>query len=114
MSDARERAATGDLGKGKVGGAAASAIRLHGADNVVVLLGEASVGDTLRYAGGEVRAVSSALSGHKIAIAPIPAGEQVLKYGVSIGRTTRDVAAGEHVHSHNMRSDYIHSVSGTE
>ena len=31
----------------------------------------------------------------------------LLKYGVSIGSALRDIAAGEHVHLHNMQSDYL-------
>jgi len=39
---------------------------------------------------------------HKFAVAPIRKGEKVLKYGQVIGEATRDIAAGEHVHIHNM------------
>ena len=37
----------------------------------------------------------------------IAAGEKVLKYGAPIGSATRDIGQGEHVHLHNMRSDYL-------
>ncbi|WP_294391105.1 altronate dehydratase family protein [uncultured Sphingomonas sp.] len=40
--------------------------------------------------------------GHKVAIAPIRAGEPVLKFGFPIGRATRDIDPGEHVHVHNV------------
>lgn len=43
--------------------------------------------------------------GHKFALKPIKAGEQVIKYGEIIGRAVRDIAAGEHVHSHNMETN---------
>lgn len=39
--------------------------------------------------------------GHKVALRPIARGEPVIKYGVAIGRATRDIASGEHVHIHN-------------
>ena len=39
--------------------------------------------------------------GHKIALVPIAAGEQVRKYGQTIGLALRDIAAGEHVHTDN-------------
>jgi hypothetical protein len=38
---------------------------------------------------------------------PIAAGERVIKVGVPIGTATQAIAPGEHVHSHNLRSDYI-------
>ena len=40
--------------------------------------------------------------GHKIALTDIPLGQPVVKYGQAIGRTTADVKAGDHVHSHNL------------
>lgn len=43
--------------------------------------------------------------GHKVALRDLAAGEQVIKYGVPIGRTTRDVGAGEHVHVHNLKGE---------
>ena len=42
--------------------------------------------------------------GHKLALEEIPSGEEVLKYGTVIGRATRDITAGEHVHVHNVAS----------
>lgn len=40
--------------------------------------------------------------GHKIALRPIAAGERVLKYGQLIGIATQNIAAGDHVHTHNV------------
>jgi altronate hydrolase len=40
--------------------------------------------------------------GHKVAVRALPAGAAVRKYGQIIGFATRDVAAGEHVHTHNL------------
>lgn len=47
--------------------------------------------------------------GHKFALRDIPCGEQVIKYGEVIGRASADIAAGSHVHSHNMGTN----LSGT-
>jgi altronate dehydratase small subunit len=41
---------------------------------------------------------------HKIALRDIAAGERICKYGAVIGEATRPIAAGEHVHVHNIRS----------
>jgi len=43
--------------------------------------------------------------GHKVALRAIAAGEEVLKFGFPIGRATHDIAAGAHVHSHNVATD---------
>ena len=42
--------------------------------------------------------------GHKIALADIPKGSPVVKYGYPIGIATEDIRAGEFVHTHNLRS----------
>lgn len=47
-----------------------------------------------------------ALRGHdKIALCDIAAGEKVIKYGFPIGVATRNIRAGEWVHTHNLASD---------
>ncbi|MGH8892563.1 MAG: UxaA family hydrolase [Actinomycetes bacterium] len=43
--------------------------------------------------------------GHKVALRDIAAGEQVMKYGVVIGRATRDIRKGDHVHVHNLKGE---------
>ena len=43
--------------------------------------------------------------GHKYARRAIRAGENVVKYGMPIGHATRDIAAGEHVHVHNLATN---------
>ncbi len=78
---------------------AASIILLSPADNVVVANGRLEAGAELP--GGFV-AAQAVESGHKVAIRPIAAGTSVVKYAQAIGRATRDIAPGEHVHSHNL------------
>ena len=43
--------------------------------------------------------------GHKYALRPIAAGENVIKYGMPIGHATCDIAVGEHVHVHNVKTN---------
>ncbi|WP_433995492.1 UxaA family hydrolase [Bradyrhizobium manausense] len=42
--------------------------------------------------------------GHKFAFSDLAAGQEVRKYGAPIGRLTRSVLAGQHVHVHNLKS----------
>lgn len=42
--------------------------------------------------------------GHKFALKDIDQGGHIIKYGEAIGRSTRPVKAGEHVHVHNIES----------
>lgn len=42
--------------------------------------------------------------GHKLALRPISRGERVIEYGEVIGEALADIAPGQHVHVHNLRS----------
>ncbi len=44
-------------------------------------------------------------TGHKTALTDIGTGEHIIKYGYPIGRATADIKAGEHIHSHNMKTE---------
>jgi len=77
-------------------------IRLHSADNVLIALRALPKGTVV-----EGLTLSADISlAHKVAATLILAGDPVLKYGMEIGRATADIAAGDHVHVHNMQSQY--------
>lgn len=42
--------------------------------------------------------------GHKIALTQLAAGADVVEYGVRIGVASADIAPGDYVHVHNVRS----------
>lgn len=42
--------------------------------------------------------------GHKVALTDFKAGDTVVKYGQDVGRIIADIAKGEHVHTHNMKT----------
>jgi (2R)-sulfolactate sulfo-lyase subunit alpha len=84
-------------------------ILLHPDDNVLVLAASISTGDALVIDGAAVCATTDIEVGHKLARHALAVGQQVLKYGAPIGSMTAAAARGEHVHLHNMKSDYIAS-----
>ena len=43
--------------------------------------------------------------GHKYAVCDIAKGEKVIKYGMPIGHATADIKKGEHVHTHNLKTN---------
>lgn len=45
------------------------------------------------------------LRGHKIALMDIKKDENIIKYGYPIGHAVEDIAAGEHVHTHNIKTN---------
>ena len=44
-------------------------------------------------------------NGHKYALRDIKAGENIIKYGNPIGHAIVDIAKGEHVHNHNIKTN---------
>ncbi len=42
--------------------------------------------------------------GHKVALKDIKSGDTVWKYGQDVGKAVADIAKGEHVHTHNMKT----------
>ena len=45
--------------------------------------------------------------GHKYALRNIVKGEDILKYGLPIGKALADIGVGEWVHVHNCRSEHF-------
>ena len=43
--------------------------------------------------------------GHKYALTAISPGENVIKYGMPIGCACREIKKGEHVHTHNVKTN---------
>jgi altronate hydrolase len=77
-------------------------IRLNLSDNVVVARVELSAG--ARIPEEMITCQCAIPPGHKIATAPIKRAGAVRKYGQIIGFATRDIPAGEHVHTHNLEA----------
>ena len=79
-----------------------SLIRLHANDNVLIAKTQLSLGQLIEIDGVSVRLRAQVPPGHKVAACAIPAGQPVRKYDTVIGFATRDIEAGDHVHSHNI------------
>jgi len=78
-------------------------IRVHASDNVAVVAANVQAGDVVRLAdGSEVQAVEAIPRGSKVALDPIACGQALVRYGEEIGSATKDIAAGEYVHTHNL------------
>src|SRR6478609_3807001 len=75
-------------------------IRLHSEDDVVIARVEIPTGTLLTKEN--VRALVTIPAGHKIAVRAVAQGKPVRRYNQIIGFATRDIAAGDHVHVHNI------------
>ena len=79
-------------------------IRIHPRDNVAVALEDLTQGEALSVDGQDLTAAQAIQRGHKLALGPIPAGSPVMKYGCAIGLAKEDIAPGQWVHVHNVRT----------
>ncbi len=80
-------------------------IRINVSDNVAVALDEIKPGEVISLGNETIVAKENIDAGHKIALENINPGENVIKYGYPIGHATKDIAAGEHIHSHNIKTN---------
>lgn len=82
---------------------------MHPADNVAVCLRPLEDAEMIHVIHNgktlSVRVRGTVPLGHKVALSPVASGQTVTKYGETIGRAVKDIAAGEHVHDHNI-ADY--------
>ena len=86
-----------------------TAFQIDKTDNVATALTVLTAGEVRLLgdaASPSMQAVEEIPVGHKIALADIAEGEMIVKYGVIIGRATKDIPAGSWVHLHVMRSNY--------
>ncbi len=86
-----------------------SVLLLDARDTVAVALAPLPPGTAIEVIrGGDTTRVPAETLipfGHKIAVAPMAAGDPVVKYGEVIGVATTAIRPGQHVHVHNVRSD---------
>jgi altronate hydrolase len=99
-------------------------IRLHPKDHVVIALRDFKQGETIQVEGepaGSVLPVQlsdDVSKGHKVIVISVKKGEDVLKFGYSIGKAKEDIPAGSWVHTHNLETglkgilDYRYEPSG--
>jgi altronate hydrolase len=78
-----------------------AALRLHEADTVAVALMALAPGDATGI--DQIVAREVVPRGHKVALRDIAAREAVVKLGHTIGIAAEPIAAGTHVHTHNLR-----------
>lgn len=80
-------------------------IVLHEKDNVGTAVGDLGAGDTVDIGNGRQLKIGQGVPfGHKVAVAPISSGAEVIKYGECIGLALRDIPVGGYVHTEHVES----------
>jgi len=77
-------------------------VRLSPLDDVVIAKGPLLPRTVLESPDGNVTVGQMIPPGHKIAVRPVAKGQPVRRYGQVIGFASQDIAAGQHVHTHNI------------
>jgi altronate dehydratase len=81
-----------------------SVLVISASDNVATALEPLAAGRILEVNGLTLTVAEAIPSGHKIALQAIAEGTPVVKYGSPIGLASEPIAAGTHVHTHNLSS----------
>lgn len=87
-----------------------SLMKMNARDNVAVALRAITAGEQLAIDGDTIEANTDIPRGHKIALASFNEGDIILKYGYPIGHATTLILKGEHIHTHNLKTN----LSGEE
>lgn len=82
-------------------------------DNVAVALEPLTAGTVVETGSQRVMLCADIPQGHKVALADIPCGAPVVKYGYPIGHACADIARGQWVHTHNLATS-LNGESVTE
>lgn len=82
-------------------------IQLSPVDNVLVAISDIKAGEVFYVNTSKYRIREFVRLGHKVAAGDIKMGEKIIKFQVAIGSAIRNIKKGEHVHVHNMKSDFL-------
>jgi hypothetical protein len=82
-------------------------ILLSPQDNCLIAAARLEAGTEVEIEGESVTLSKAIDLGHKVARGPLAKDDKVLRYGAVIGHVTEPVARGEHLHTHNLESDYL-------
>jgi altronate hydrolase len=83
-------------------------IKINSADNVCVAISDLAEGENLVVDDKNIVTKNIVPAGHKFAVKPIKANENIIKYGYPIGHALTNITEGEHVHTHNIKTN-LHS-----
>jgi altronate hydrolase len=84
-------------------------IKLNPNDNVAVCLEIGQAGDMVVIDNQQIVLSNDIPVGHKVALQPIAVDDDVIKYGAPIGHAIAEILVGNHVHTHNLKTN----LSGT-
>ncbi|MGE7906545.1 UxaA family hydrolase [Peribacillus sp. NPDC094092] len=89
-------------------------VQLHSNDDVVISLEGILKGQSLQIQTEDrgmihIKASDDIPKGHKMLVKPVKKGENIIKFGYSIGKAKKDISIGDWVHTHNLASG-LHGI----
>jgi len=84
---------------------------MHAADNVAIVANDGGLPAGTALPGGPTLR-DKVPQGHKVALVDLPAGADVRRYDVTIGRTTQDLPAGSWVHERVLEMPRARALEG--
>ncbi|MGE0609508.1 MAG: UxaA family hydrolase [Pirellulales bacterium] len=87
--------------------ASVDVVYLHPSDNTCVAARNLQAGSEIHAGPYSVRLTGDVKLGHKIALAAVPKGERILKYGQTIGFASEKIQPGDWVHVHNVTAGHF-------
>ena len=80
-------------------------IKIHNFDSVAVAVEPLKAGETITVNDESITLLNNIPAGHKFALQDIPQNENIIKYAYPIGHAKCDIKRGEHIHTHNTKSN---------
>lgn len=80
-------------------------LKIHPNDNVCVAVDTIAEGEIINLDGKEIVLKANIETGHKFAIKNIETGDNIIKYGYPIGHAICNIQIGEHIHTHNVKTN---------
>ena len=86
-------------------------IKLNPEDNVAVCLEAGKKGEVAVIDDLQIVLEDNLPVGHKVALQTIHADGNVIKYGAPIGHATVEIGTGNHVHTHNLKTNLAGTIT---
>ena len=80
-------------------------IKIHNSDSVAVAVEPLKAWETVTVNAEEIILLNDIPAGHKFALKDILQNENIIKYAYPIGHAKVDIKKGEHIHTHNTKSN---------
>lgn len=80
-------------------------LKINPADNVAVAIQALKAGETIVIDGEEINVLQDTPAGHKVMLADLNEGEDIIKYGYPIGHATEDLKKGQWVNENQIKTN---------